>query len=436
MNCKTIGENISAYLDKALPADEMHQVEAHLSNCSECRQELTDLQKTVALLTSLDEVIPPASFRRELRSKLEKRVTRKRFSWETLMQKLPDLRRSSLAPAAVAMILLIVALPFIIDMPNLGLSKAEKSKATQNSVSDGRGVAPDVATNFTTKGFDSSANKTQVTVGSADGVYGDNAGAPTQALTKSAPNVRMSTNFQVQDTAPKIAEPVIQERKIIKNADLQLQVDDYQQTVEAVKQQVISLGGYITNESVSAKDSQGSMRGNLQIRMPYLQFETFLNGIEGLGKVQNRNIYTQDVTEEFVDVESRLKAMQTKEERLLAILQNTGKLADLLAVENELANTRAELESLQGRLRFLSNRVDYSTINFNIEQVVVPTQTISTGGLQGVLMKTKEAFIKAINNILLDTGKLVVWIGSALPYLIILSVLVYSFWRWTRKKLG
>lgn len=422
MNCNTIGENLSAYLDKALSADEMRQIEAHLNNCSECQQELTNLQKTIALLTSLDEVIPPASFRRELRSKLEFSAGRKRLSWEALIQKLPNIRRSTLAPVAVAMILLIVAIPFVLDSTQFGLSKAKKSElAHQNSTaSDGRGIAP------------------EATAGSADTSYGVNVGATNnEALSKSAPSNRMATTLTAQDTTTsKVAEPVLQERKIIKNADLQLQVDNYQQTVEEVKKQVVAMAGYIANESVNAKDSQGNIRGHVQIRIPFLQFEPFMNGIEGLGKVQNRNIYTQDVTEEFVDVESRLNAMKTKEERLLAILQKAGQLSDVLAVENELANTRAELESLQGRLRFLSNRVDYSTINLNIEQVVVPTKSISAGGLQGVVLKAKEAFIKAINNILLDTGKLLVWISSAIPYLILLAGLVYIFWRWIRRKLG
>lgn len=441
MNCQTIGDNLSAYLDKALPPDEMREIEKHLSACPECRQELAELQKTINLLASLDEVIPPASFRRDLRKKLEKNTEKRRFTWSALRHRLPRIRNSAFAPVAVVMILFIVAIPFALKNAQFGLGNAAKSELAQDSAGTVRGVMPEApeARNKVLMDMNETGRSVDTGAVPADGGYDLNGKSfEGEALMKGAPAPApgIAAAPMGADTGIKTIDPAVAERKIIKNADLRLQVDNYETAVEEVKKQVASLGGYIAGESVNVKDQQGTKRGNIQIRMPYQQFEAFLDSVEVLGKVQNRNIYTQDVTEEFVDLESRLKAMQTKEERLLAILQKAGQLADVLAVENELANTRAQLESLQGRLRFLNNRVDYSSINMSIDQVVVPTQTISAGGLEGVLIKAKEAFIKAINNILLDMGKLVVWISSALPYLLVLTALVYIFWRWARKKMG
>ena len=131
-------------------------------------------------------------------------------------------------------------------------------------------------------------------------------------------------------------------------------------------------------------------------------------------------------------MESRLKTMRTKEERLLNILTQSGNLSDILAVENELANTRAQLESLEGRMRYLNNQTEYSTVNISVEQLVVSTQQVTTSGLQGVVERAKEAFIKAINNIFLGLGMSIVFISAAIPYLVvagIFAVAVWGIWR-------
>ncbi len=424
MKCEFVAENLSAYLDQELPVEEMNQIENHLQECAECRQELTEMQSTIALLASLDEVIPPASFRRELRTKLEKSAKRKGFSLDFLMKKI--MGRSVFAPVAVAMILLIIAVPFIFENSRLRLGMSQKAA---ESSAPAYNMAGDYAVEneaLTGKAFTADGLKAQqgLVAGGSGSQARDMAGSVSPTAT-----AKDSEAVQAEIFNKEISQ---YERKIIKNADLELHVDSYDQAVADIKKQVGSLGGYIANESLYSRNAQDSPRGSIVIRLPFQQFDSFLSGLEGLGKVENRNIYTQDVTEEFVDIESRLKVLRNKEERLLTILQKSGQLADILAVENELANTRAELESLEGRLRYLSNRVDYSTITVYLVQVVVPTQTISAGGLEGVLTQAREAFILTINNLLYALGKLVVFLGAALPVLIIIGVIIFVL----RKRVG
>jgi hypothetical protein len=433
MNCKEIQDNLSAYIDKALPEKEMVLIEEHLSRCPECLEEYEAIKDTINMISSLEEIIPPASFRRELRQKLEKAAQKQeKPSVQGLIHTwLSKLRISGLMPVAAALILMLAIVPFMADNIKMG--------APQSKQEAGRGMDENLKTKMTYSLADKGvAPNVKDPAPHSYGVAMDQqiqmkneASMPAPAPLPAAPGVTVKETEKAGAVGTQEASI---DRKLIKNADISLRVDNYQAAVESLKNQVLSYGGYITNESVQTTGPEGILNGHLQVRVPQDKFDTFLSGMEGLGKVTGRNIYAQDVTEEYVDVQSRLKAYKTKEERLLAILQKSGQLSDILAVENELANTRAQIEAMEGRLRYLDNRTDFSTIGINIQQTAAPTQKVSTGGLQGVFGKAKEAFIRTINNILLGIGKLIVSFSSALPYLVLIALGLGAGWWWFKKR--
>lgn len=424
MNSKHFKEDLSAFLDKELNGEEMKAVEEHLANCKECREEFQALQDTVHMLSSMEEVIPPASFRYELRKKLDGCNKKPGFSLNALISRwIETLKQRRLMPVAVVIVLAIVIIPFAgANLPKMGgARKAADSSVAIQSPSVNKQLASE-----------EQMRKMKAPDGRGETTY-----------ESAAPEAAMSGSGQMNDITSKpiedpnqtysIIEPNI-ERKIIKNADIMLQVDDYSIAAEAIKQKAASLGGYVSNESVNTMGREVAINGYLQVRIPALGFDSFLSGVEGLGKLKNRNVYSQDVTEEYVDVESRLKALRTKEERLLAILNKSGQLNDVLAVENELANTRAQLESLQGRLRYLDNRADFSSISINIEQLVASTKEITNPGFKEIMQKTKEAFIETINTIILGVGELIVFLGSAIPYLLLMGIAAWLVWWFVLKK--
>lgn len=405
MDCKELREQLSSYLDNVLPEDEMNRLKEHLLKCSDCQKELAELQKTVNILKSLEEIVPPASFRRELRSKLEKaQKTTLANKWLSYLS-----RRSVWMPvAAAAFVLLLVLLPMV---SNPLLMKQSKNYIAMDE-------------NIT-------GSNQKVGMYSVQGAPDGRGGAAPESAIKDDASIQMKMK-EAASSLPEIPDNI--EQKIIKNADFNLEVDNYDTAVAALKQKVVAIGGYIANESMNTVGPEKILSGYLQVRIPAADFENFLASMEGIGKVNHLNIYCQDVTEEYFDVESRLKAFRTKEERLIAILQKSGQLSDVLAVENELANTRAQLESLEGRLRYLNNRTELSSISINLTQVAVSSQNISATGLTGLWDKMKEAFIKTINKILVDTGKFIVLVTSILPYLFLIGLLGYGVWLWTKKK--
>lgn len=434
MNSQHVSENLSAYLDKMLDTEEMLAVEEHLKICAECRAEYEALQQTVLALSSLEEMVPPAGFRRELRAKLEKHAPKKRLEWPSFFPGwMRNIKRAQLVPLAAALVLLIVIIPFVGGNLPKSLSNLANDSGRE-LISGSRGLGGGATSSAPASPMAAPAPAAPAGDGYAQNqVMMDTEELKLKELAYSSEATAQRMAGEIApiepvppETSPEMPEDI--ERKIIKNADVSLEVDDYNAAVDALKQQITAAGGYISNESVNTNRKDEVKYGYLQVRLPADQFEGFMSGMEGVGKVRNRNIYTQDVTEEYVDVQSRLKAMRVKEERLLDILTKSGQLSDILAVENELANTRATLESLEGRLRYLSNRVDYSSISINIEEVAVSTQQISNPGIGDVLKKTREAFISTINNILLGLGNLVVYIGAAIPYLILLAVAAVIVW--------
>lgn len=448
MNCKEVQANLSFYLDQELSVDEMNQIKTHLDYCSACREELASLQETVSLLSSLDEIIPPASFRQELFAKLEKtatqgvRVEQKEKSlcrYGGLRDRFRALRQNTVFwPVAITMVLLILISPALLDGIRMGGSKSADSSLIAEEFDYGQGMMSNQART------DESLNSMEMqsaTNGMAPKlmVTSDN-NARRKADGASTPQLMMDMKEAGEPLVAaqnEVESNTVTARKLIKNAEMYLQVDDYDQALNTLKENVITLGGYITNETANAVDSRGTKRGNLQIRIPQYRFDEFLIGMDDFGKLKNSYIYSQDVTEEYIDVGSRLKTMRTKEERLLNILTQSGNLSDVLDVENELANTRAQLESLEGRMRYLNNQTEYSTVNISLEQVVASTQQVSASGLEGLGVRVKEAFIKAINNIFLGLGISIVFISAAIPYLVvagILFVIVWGIWRGLKQK--
>jgi hypothetical protein len=429
MKCKEVQESLSLYLDNELSVEERVLLRNHLVNCSVCQEELAALQETVSLLSSLEEVTPPASFRRELYEKLEKNIVQetvreKRGLWgHGLMTKFRKWRRySAFLPVAISLVLLVFLVPVFLDFRLGDASKFMDDSSEQEMMSYGVSMHPNSV------GQENVA-KSMAPEMAADSL--ERGVAPKIMTTTTTRNVvKQSVEESKAATKP-------MERKLIKNAEIHLLADDYDSAVESLKSKVSALDGYITNETVNVIDSHGSKRGYLEVRVPQLRFDEFFAGINNLGKLKNSHIYTQDVTEEYIDVKSRLNVMRTKEERLLDILNQSGELSDVLAVENELANTRAQLESLEGRLRYLSNQTEFSTLNLTIEQVVASTKQVSASGLQGVGGRAKEAFVKAINNIVLGLGMTLVFISAAIPYLIVVAVvvgLVWGIWRSMKRR--
>ena len=161
------------------------------------------------------------------------------------------------------------------------------------------------------------------------------------------------------------------DRKIIRNADLTLEVGAPAEVQRKITSIAESLGGFVvTSESKLQQigDSKQELVVNLVIRVPATQFGSALDQIRNTGsRVLQEKMTGQDVTEEFIDLEARIKTQKALELQFLEIMKQASKVPDALEVQRQIAEVRTEIEKLEGRKRFLENRASLSTITVNLQ---------------------------------------------------------------------
>lgn len=161
------------------------------------------------------------------------------------------------------------------------------------------------------------------------------------------------------------------DRKIVKTAELGVRAEDVRESAEEAQRVVANYGGTVLSSRVSRGD--GSVYADLTLSVASPDFEAALEELRGLGKkVTTDAVSGEDVTEEFVDLESRERNLLAAEESLLGLYDKAESVGDTLAVERELTNIRGQIEEVQGRIKYLEQRTAYSRITLDIEPVAPP----------------------------------------------------------------
>ena len=150
------------------------------------------------------------------------------------------------------------------------------------------------------------------------------------------------------------------QRQIISQGSMSVEVPDVSFASARVRAIAEGAGGFV--EQLSSFGVDQFQQSTLTIRVPQEEFFSVFEQIKALGKVQNENAGSEDVTERFIDLEARLKSAQREEASLLSLLDRAEKVSEVLVIERELARVRTEVEQVQGQLNFLERRVDLATI--------------------------------------------------------------------------
>lgn len=154
-------------------------------------------------------------------------------------------------------------------------------------------------------------------------------------------------------------------KKIIKDGNIGLQVNNLQKAKQNVDSLVKSVGGYYASENL--QNSEQASGYQLTIRIPVVNFDRFINSVEtGSDKVLSKVITARDVTEEFVDLETRINSKRNSLSRYNEIMKKANTVKDIVAIEESIRVLQEEIESTEGKLRYLNDCVNYSTLNLTI----------------------------------------------------------------------
>lgn len=215
------------------------------------------------------------------------------------------------------------------------------------------------------------------------------------------------------------------DQKLIKTADIKVKVKEgaFQHAFDRASAIAAAAGGYVTSSNSTATDSE-LKSGSLIIRVPAEKFVTTLNSLKKLGEPQELIVSGQDVTEEYVDIESRLKNLKAQEALLLKLLDKAKTVEESIAVERRLSEVQSEIEVLTGRKRLIDNQTDYSTINVYIFEPSVEQTKIDWGIIE-TFRQAALAFVRTL-------GGLIVTVGALGPILIV--VIAIGYWAVRRRR--
>lgn len=234
-------------------------------------------------------------------------------------------------------------------------------------------------------------------------------------------------------------EALLSDRKIIYNANIFLIVEDTEQTAQDIETMASSMGGYVA--SMNGYRQGDRMLYDITIRIPAGQFDSSLAALRNLAvRVENENISTNDVTDQYYDIDARLDTLKATEKELTQLLKETrergGKVEDIMKIYDRLIQIRSEIESLQGQLNRLDKLTAYSTIDIHLEPSIL-NQPIETKGWNPA--ETAKKSLQALISILTGLvnfliALVIVVVPVAIIILLPLALVVWLIRRWQKRR--
>jgi uncharacterized protein DUF4349 len=202
-------------------------------------------------------------------------------------------------------------------------------------------------------------------------------------------------------------------RLIVRTGQAGIEVDSLERSMAELRRIVQRVGGFVADASVQSGRNQ-LRSATLQLKVPASRFDDLTEGLEPLGRLQFVNVSAEDVSEEFVDLTARVANGHRLEDRLVELLRTrTGKLQDVLSVERELARVREEIERMEGRMRFLKNSAQLSTLSVNLYE---PAPIVASHPGRSVI---GEAFKTAWRNFVGVLAGAIASLGFVVPVVIL-----------------
>ncbi len=304
--------------------------------------------------------------------------------------------------AAIAAVIVVVLVAGVVSVPMLfGVSKS----AVQENTAYDYGYDSDYANSSDYSYTNNAKTAAGAAAYDSDGFAEEAAAAPME----SEPTPAKSTSSG--DVLP-------EGRKLIRDATLSMETKEFDAFLVALRKQTASFKGYTENSSLG-ENYDGTRHGSIVVRVPAAQLDAFLDGLEGVGTVTSREESLRDVTQEYIDMDSRIRALETEQKTLLELMEKAKELTDVLEIQSRLSEVRAQLESYKGQMKALENQIDYSRVTIFVEEVkrYTPAEKKSFGAqLRSNLAENFYDVGQGLRNFALN-------LLSALPYLLVVVVL-------------
>lgn len=234
------------------------------------------------------------------------------------------------------------------------------------------------------------------------------------------------------DMAGGSATPQARNRYIIRNGSIELSVKNTKEALQQIRKLTADAEGFVSNSYIyEVRENQ--YNGQMTLRIPEARFEAVMEQLEEIGKAAHTETGADDITMQYVDLESRLKNQKAQEERLIEILDMADTVEDVLEIEKELNRVRGEIEAMTAQLNYLKDQVSYATINVTVREEKVPTDVVKTGAFDDFAFRVREAFIGSINALLGAVSFVIIALIALLPAAIVIVAIILLV-RWLVRK--
>ncbi len=222
------------------------------------------------------------------------------------------------------------------------------------------------------------------------------------------------------DRMPTDPEPA-QQRRVIKEGYLTFETESLADTRQRVDSVLRQFGGHIDSEREYS--TSGRVSHTLTVRVPFERFDQFVDELgKDIGAFEDKSITSRDVTAEYIDVVARTKTKKELEQRYLALLKQANSVKEILDIETALGNIRAEIESMEGQIRYLTDQTDYSTLQISYYTTV--SEKLAFGN------KFSRGFVNGWNNLIwFFVGLVNVW-----PFVVLFPIAIVIIARWARRR--
>lgn len=427
MKCDHIREAMDGYLDGSLTPLEREAVESHVEQCEACREELAHRRELLEQLNHLDENVkaPEGLLEGAMQRIHRQRSPRKRAGWW-------------IAGGLAAALCVTAGLAGLAGLAMNGAGAKSEAYATepQEPMADygfASGAAMDTAADMAEEGYyDMPAEAAE------EWDIAEPAEAPEPLPDTGAAETMVQKSAAAEENTAQYG------LKIIRDAYLQIQTENYDADVEQLRALVEEFGGFITSSeedgSAAYNERYGSSNRyvNMSVRVPSGSLDDFLELAKQVGIVTVSSITESDVTASYVDTDRRLQAYQKQYDRVLAMMDKAETVEELITIESELSRLEMEIEENQGQLNYWDSRVGYSTVNIFVDEVrraVAVTEDASLGErMRSALADSWYEFVEGAKDALVGAY-------AALPYIAVwvivlgaAAVVVVLIVRGVRKK--
>jgi hypothetical protein len=222
------------------------------------------------------------------------------------------------------------------------------------------------------------------------------------------------------------------ERLIIRNGYIAMAVDDTREvktSIEGIVSQYAAQGGFVVSSNEYGGNPNSSPYINMTIRIPATEFDAVMDQLEGMaasGTNPSINEYSEDVTEEYVDIQARTQSLEAARDRLLGLMEDAATTEDLLLAEQQLTAREAEIEALKGRMRYLSESARLSRIDIELQPYIL-SQPVDTRWRP--METVREALDRLVDGLRWFADFLIVFVIAIVPMLALFGGLIYGIVR-------